>query len=139
MKAIGELVRKIVATAGDNMKSFCARQGDVLLIQVKEIPSGFQSRTDKKTILAYGEVSGHHHRFEGDRVTSFYKEGDDLRMSGGTALRGSRTDVEFISVADGGADLVHEEHDTISVPPGNYKIIRQREFSVLEGVRRVAD
>lgn len=139
MKTIGELVKKIVATAGENMKQFCARQGDVLLVPVSEIPSGLKSRKDKKTILAYGEVSGHHHRFEGDKVTSFYKEGDSMTMSGGTALRGSRTDVEFISVPKGGADLVHEEHDTISVPAGDYRIVRQREFSVLEGVRRVAD
>jgi len=116
------------------------RQGDVLLIPVRDIPSGFKSRRDAKVILAYGEVSGHHHRFEGKHgVTAFYKEGDDNSMSGGTTLRGSRTDVEFISVPKGGADLVHEEHDTIPVSEGDYRIVRQREFSVLEGIRRVAD
>lgn len=115
------------------------RQGDVLIIPVSEIPSGFKSRKEKKVILAYGEVTGHHHRFENERVTAFFKEGDSLTMSGGTALRGSRTDVEFISVPKDGADLVHEEHDTISVDEGDYRIVRQREFSVLEGIRRVAD
>ena len=36
-------------------------------------------------------------------------------------------------------ELLHEEHDTICVPPGAYRIVRQREFDVMEGVRRVAD
>lgn len=115
------------------------RQGDVLLIPVSEIPEGFKSRKDKKVILAYGEVSGHHHRFDCGTVTAFYKEGDDFTMAGGTALRGSRTDVEFISVPSAGASLVHEEHDAISVGEGSYKIIRQREYDMMEGVRRVAD
>lgn len=115
------------------------RQGDVLIVPVNEIPSGFKSRKDKKVILAYGEVSGHHHRFECGRVVSFFKEGDDLAIAGGTALRGNRTDVEYISVPKSGADLVHEEHDAIHVPAGDYHIIRQREYDMMEGVRRVAD
>jgi hypothetical protein len=115
------------------------RQGDVLIIEVPAIPAGYCSRQDSKTILAYGEVSGHHHRFEHGKVTAFYKEGDDLTIAGGTALRGSRTDVEFISVPKGGAELIHEEHDTIPVGEGCYRIVRQREFSVLDGIRRVAD
>ena len=115
------------------------RQGDVLLVPVSEIPPGLKSRRGGKVILAYGEVSGHHHRFECGNVTAFYKEGDDLTMAGGTALRGSRTDVEYIAVPTGGASLVHEEHDAISVGEGAYRVIRQREFDLLEGVRRVAD
>ena len=116
------------------------RQGDVLLVKVASIPDGFKSRKGGKVILAYGEVSGHHHRFECGNVTAFFKEGDDLTMSGGgTSLRGSRTDVEYISVPKAGASLVHEEHDAISVGEGAYRVIRQREFDLLEGVRRVAD
>lgn len=117
------------------------RQGDVLLVPVAGVPAGLKSRGVGKTILAYGEVTGHHHRFESDRVTSFYKEGEaDFAGGGsGTALRGSRTDVEFVSVGAGGADLVHEEHSAIHVPTGDYAVVRQREFDLMEGVRRVAD
>lgn len=154
---------------------FCARQGDVLIVEVPAIPKDLKSRKDQKTILAFGEVSGHHHRFEGGNVTAFYKEGDlGQPISGATALRGTRTDVEYISVApattrkvpvygmqptsqtyeDGspimervqigeadfaGADLIHEEHDTVNVPPGSYRIVRQREYDMMQGVRRVAD
>lgn len=115
------------------------RQGDVLIVPVKSIPNELRSEVRGKVILAYGEVTGHHHRFENGNVTAFFKEGDDNVMAGGTALRGTRTDVEFIRVGTGGAPLVHEEHDAISVPEGDYKIVRQREFDVMEGVRRVAD
>ena len=116
------------------------RQGDVLLIQVDKIPTGLKSRQDAKTILAFGEVSGHHHRFESGNVLSFYKEGDDSpQISGGSLmLRGSRTDVEFVSLTET-TPLVHEEHTAIPVEPGNYRVVRQREFSVLDGIRRVAD
>ncbi len=117
-----------------------SRQGDVLLVPVKSIPAGLRSDNPQKCILAYGEVSGHHHRFEGGAVTAFYKEGDTGQpIAGGPRLRGSRTDIEFISVPEGGADLVHEEHDAIAVAPGFYEIRRQREFDMLEGVRQVAD
>jgi len=119
------------------------RQGDVLLIPVSEIPADLKSSKPKKVILAYGEVSGHHHRFENGNVISFYKEGDKevgaQPIAGGGRLRGSATPVEFIRVLAAGAGLVHEEHSTINVAPGSYKIVRQREFDMMEGVRSVAD
>lgn len=118
-----------------------ARQGDVFLVKVDKIPKGFKSRKTEKVILAYGEVTGHHHRFEGGNVTAFYKEpvdGENI-VGGGTMLRGTRTDVDYITVHAGGAALVHEEHDAIPCEPGDYRVIRQREFDVLEGIRRVQD
>ncbi len=119
------------------MKSF--RQGDVYTTKVDSIPTGYKSHTPAKVILAFGESSGHHHRFEKGNVTAFFKEGDDHTMSGGGNLRGTATNVEYITVGLGGADLVHEEHDAIHHEPGCYRVIRQREFDVLEGVRRVVD
>lgn len=116
-----------------------ARQGDVLLVKVASVPEGLKSDRPQKCILAYGEVSGHHHRFEGGQVTAFYKEGDTNMMAGGSSLRGSATDVAFIEVPHAGASLVHEEHDAIALAPGFYEIRRQREFDLLAGVRRVAD
>lgn len=115
------------------------RQGDVLLVKVDAVPFGLKSRVGGKVILAYGEVSGHHHRFDCGKVTAFYKEGDDSAMGGGATLRGTRTDVEFISVPKDGAALVHEEHDAINLNEGSYRVIRQREYDMMEGVRRVSD
>jgi len=115
------------------------RQGDVLLVPVKSIPTDLKSDNRPKCILAYGEVSGHHHRFEGGKVTAFYKEGDAGEPISGGMLRGSATDVRFISVPKDGAALVHEEHDAIQVAPGTYEVRRQREFDMMAGVRSVAD
>lgn len=119
------------------MESF--RQGDVLVVRVDKIPDGLRNDKPAKVILAYGEVTGHHHRFEGGNVTAFYKEGDDNTMSGAGNLRGTATNVEFITVGLGGADLVHEEHDAIHHEAGDYKIVRQREYDVMQGIRAVAD
>lgn len=116
------------------------RQGDVLLMPAKAIPANLKSDNRAKCILAYGEVSGHHHRFEGGHVTAFYKEGDvGSPLGGGSNLRGSATDVVFVSIPKAGASLIHEEHDAIAVAPGIYEIRRQREFDMLQGVRSVAD
>ena len=114
------------------------RQGDVFLRRVTTIPAGLKKAADKKVILAYGEVTGHHHRFEGGNVTAFYKEGDDNTMAGGTALRGGRTEVRFIDVA-AVAKLLHEEHTAIPVEPGQYEVVIQREYDMMQGVRRVMD
>lgn len=116
------------------------RQGDVLLVPVKSIPDGLKADNRQKCILAYGEVSGHHHRFEGGHVTAFFKEGDvGPAIGGGSNLRGSATDVVFVSIPKAGASLVHEEHDAIAVAPGIYEVRRQREFDMMAGVRSVAD
>lgn len=121
------------------MKSY--RQGDVLLVAVKSIPTDLKSDNRQKCILAYGEVSGHHHRFEGGKVTAFFKEGDvGSPIGGGSSfLRGSATDVVFVSIPKAGASLVHEEHDAIAVAPGIYEVRRQREFDMVAGMRQVAD
>lgn len=47
------------------------RQGDVILVPVAAIPEGAKAlaRTNGKTILALGEATGHHHRFESPAAT----------------------------------------------------------------------
>jgi hypothetical protein len=35
--------------------------------------------------------------------------------------------------------LVHEEHDRIAIPPGLYRVVRQREWSDADEPTRVAD
>ena len=99
------------------------RQGDVLLRKVKSIPADAVA-TEKKDriVLAYGEVTGHSHAITKlDNVDVFVK-GDGtmyLRVKAETALQ-------------------HEEHAAITLPPGNYKRVLQREYSPA-GLRNVAD
>jgi len=103
------------------------RQGDVLLIPVKALPKDAIAQAPKgnKVILAYGEVTGHHHRFE------FLDTSHNVKLFHGSG--GAR----YLEVA-APADLLHEEHDTARVPPGKYLIPTQVEYTPAE-LRRVAD
>ena len=100
------------------------RQGDVLVRGVAKIPANAKPavKDNGRVILAYGEVTGHCHAIH-DRVTMF------------RADEGLGT---WLQVAEGGADLVHEEHATIAIPPGNYQVVIQREYSP-EAIHNVAD
>ncbi len=106
------------------------RQGDVLLQRVRSIPKGATKKpTDQgRVILAYGEVTGHAHavvveRSDRETVEAFLAELDG---------------VVYLS-APAGARVVHEEHGTIPLEAGTYKVIRQREWTDEDEPRQVAD
>jgi hypothetical protein len=95
------------------------RQGDVLLIEVNSIPfTKIQPIEEEngRVVLAHGEVTGHHHSFKGSNRISFFRadEGEGGR---------------YLTIKDSSADLVHQEHDTIQVPAGNYKVVQQRTYT----------
>ena len=55
--------------------------------------------------------------------------------------RGRRFGIEVPPLAGGpevAVELVHDEHDTLTIAPGAYKVIRQREYHP-EEIRNVAD
>jgi hypothetical protein len=90
-----------------------ARQGDVLITPVGEVPAGaiVEKREGGRVIIAHGEATGHAHAFGARLVQSFrHEEGRYLRVGGNVAVV-----------------LKHEEHTHIRVPPGKYRIIRQRQ------------
>lgn len=103
------------------------RQGDILIIPVDVIgePEELEpvKRDDGRVILAYGEVTGHAHAIEAEGATLFR---DRKLMS------------LFLTVAGDAVALEHAEHDTIWLPPGRYRVVRQREYSP-EEIRHVAD
>ena len=106
-----------------------ARQGDVLLREVSEIPAAATAHVrplDRmRVVLAYGEVTGHAHALDGATVTAY----------------GPSDDAFWLEVtAPGHAVVTHEEHAAITIPKRvkYVEVIRQREFS-LAGDRRVAD
>lgn len=99
------------------------RQGDVLLRRVNAIPTGEQRTLDKVT-LALGEVTGHAHVLTGDLEETVVRDPDLERR--------------FLRVLGDGGVLTHEEHATIQIPPGDYEVVRQREYEE-EGLRWVAD
>lgn len=104
------------------------RQGDVLILPVAKIPADTTQvkRENGLVVLAHGEVTGHHHAIRGQRVELVTSEqADELRM--------------WLTVAaPEPVALTHQEHDTIMLPPGQYEVRRQREYTP-EEIRRVMD
>jgi hypothetical protein len=76
----------------------------------------------KKAVLALGEVTGHSHRLVSPVLV---KEGKD----------GLAQEV----ILEEPVDLVHEEHDTLTLPVGDARVLVQREFDLLGKVRQVLD
>ena len=102
------------------------RQGDVLIQRVNKIPKGLKPlpRDEHgRLVLAEGERTGHAHVVEGDAL---FLAADLDEMTD----RYLRIEQEAL--------VVHDEHDTITLPPGDYQIVRQREYTP-EQIRNVAD
>lgn len=95
------------------------RQGDILIKPVVEIPA---TVTETALVLAYGEATGHAHRLTGDGLV--FRDPESQRL--------------FVRVMGAGATVVHEEHKTITLQPGLYEVVGQREYAPGE-IRRVAD
>jgi len=90
------------------------RQGDILLVRFAGLPNEVIQPRDAKgrLVLAEGEATGHAHAI----------------VHSGARLHGSESDDRLLEVlAEDGVDLVHEEHATIRIPPGVYRVIHQRE------------
>lgn len=102
------------------------RQGDVLIVPIGAMPQGLEKvpREQGRVVLAHGEVTGHAHAIKDKRAALF---------------RDPKLMAIFMHVSgDAPVALEHDEHDTIQLPPGDYQIIRQREYSP-EAIRNVAD
>lgn len=101
------------------------RQGDVLIVTVREIPDGLSEVPHEggRLVLAHGEATGHAHVVEGD-TTFLAADVDDLER-------------RFLRV-EREAAVVHDEHDTVTLPPGNYRVVLQREYAP-EAPRWVTD
>lgn len=95
------------------------QQGDCLLKVTEKFPFG---GTPVASDLLF-KGTQHHHRLRGEFVQT-----DD---SSGT---------RFVKVGEGGAELFHEEHRTIKIPPGEYRLDFVQEYDhFLEESRQVID
>jgi len=99
------------------------RQGDVFIERIGKLPKGLKQhkRDGSRIVLAYGEVTGHAHAIAEETAESFVGENGEI----------------FLSV-DAPAEVKHEEHSTITLPIGTYRVTRQREYTPGE-IRNVAD
>lgn len=93
------------------------RHGDLLLEEIDRIPN--DAAKTSHNILAEGEATGHAHRLIGGLLVE--KDG------------------QLYFRAPEGTHVVHEEHARIDLAPGDYRVVRQREYAPGELPRQVAD
>ena len=101
------------------------QQGDVLLHEVEALPADAKKakRGKRGWVLADGEATGHAH----------------VTRTAGCAILECADGRRFLDVKKNAA-VVHEEHKTVTVPPGLFEIRRVQEFDPFEEhVRNVAD
>lgn len=98
-------------------------QGDIILELVEDASPTvlLPHEPDGVVVLARGELTGHRHAFHGGGVTLFRDEA--LARDLPPALY-----VGHVKVSAPSADLRHEEHATISLPAGTYRVRRQQEW-----------
>jgi hypothetical protein len=77
------------------------------------------TQSKKPTVLAYGEVTGHSHRFD---------EGSDV----------AELDGNILHIKKDNAELKHEEHKTHVFEPGIGEVTIQREYTMGQ-LKRVLD
>ena len=100
------------------------QQGDVLIKKIEKLPSNAieVERKNGKLILAEGEATGHAHSIAALGAML-------LKDNGAMFLRAN----EVVA-------LQHQEHNTISIEPGVYKIDIVREYDhFAEEARKVRD
>lgn len=102
------------------------RQGDILLIKVDTVPKQAKQRKASSRragfVLAEGEVTGHHHVVSGERVQVL-----------------DAAQEVFVRIMRSEGTLSHDEHGVITIPPGEYRMVRQREYQPKALPRPVAD
>lgn len=111
------------------------QQGDVILTKIEKMsPTCNKSykmtkENGYKVTLAFGEGTGHHHRFQYDElstVVGYSYKWQDMPLC--------------IKVSGSESVLQHEEHNPITVAPGLYQISQVNEFDHIGGaVRKVID
>jgi len=101
-------------------KPLMLRQGDVLLVRVDHIPAVTKNvpRSQHGIVLAEGEVTGHAHRIS-SRHAQLVRTEEDVRFLRVTAP----------------VTLRHEEHKTVEIPPGNYRVTIHHEYQPAAIVR----
>jgi hypothetical protein len=125
------------------------QQGDVLLVAVTEpIESDIRSECkietggdkDGKVILALGEATGHHHRFELNKLDLGVMVSTVHERYGGYGGSGYRRGASYYLIEGGPATLYHEEHNPLTVPPGLYRRTIIREYDhISNSFREVLD
>ncbi|MGJ8650862.1 MAG: hypothetical protein ACSHX4_10930 [Opitutaceae bacterium] len=91
------------------------RQGDILVRGIPNLPKRLKRlKATDRYILAEGEATGHCHSLEAVEGLTIYQQEDNGL---------------FLKIGSEAAELKHQEHGTITLPLGNYEVVRQREYN----------
>ena len=113
-----------------------ARQGDVLIARVERLPANVKRIPTRggRIILVEGESTGHHHSVPSSGTKLLeptdYNDAEFLKIMKAAGFTDPATSgARFIEVTGENAELTHQEHDAIALPPGLYAVARQREYT----------
>jgi hypothetical protein len=96
------------------------RQGDVLFDTITELPKGAVPRPG--TILVEGEMTGHAHRIAKPGTAELWQANGNL----------------YLKVIAPTVEIAHDEHKSITLSKGLYRVWQQREYTP-QAIRRVMD
>jgi hypothetical protein len=99
------------------------RQGDILFIEVQELPKGIKKL--EHCVIAEGEATGHKHQIVEEGAAALFE------------LTNENGAVKFLQTMKDTL-VMHEEHRPIPLKAGFYEIRQQREYQP-KSVRFVAD
>jgi len=109
-----------------------AAQGDFIIMRINDIPAEVETFAPENDVfvVAHSET-GHNHTILAERTLAFRpKNVKDVDL------------YELFLVVKEPTEIIHhrsfDTHEALLVPPGNYKIKRQREYTP-EGFRKAAD
>ncbi len=122
------------------MQPMIYRQGNVFLIrQDAPIPADCRPVESERgrTILAHGELTGHHHSVDASVAQLFERSPMVAANAVSRAATMGLADERYLLISEPTA-LTHQEHAAIPLPAGVYRVTIQREYAP-EGIRRVAD
>ena len=104
------------------------RQGDVLIVAINpdQVPTNTRPirREHGAAVLAHGEATGHAHAIHSRRA-QLVTPGTEPELVTAEQAR------ELYLLVNGTQPvaLVHQEHATIPIEPGAYRVVRQREYT----------
>ena len=99
------------------------RHGDLLITRINAIPEDTVQISEK--IIAEGEISGHKHKIFGSAQVN-------IRPSFIGRQINDNPEVWFNAFDK--IKLEHEEHKTLEIPKGAYKVTKEQQFDPFQGI-----
>ena len=96
------------------------RQGDVLIDTIPELPNDAVRRPG--TVLVEGKMTGHAHRISNPETAELWEASGNL----------------YLKDIAASAEIAHDEHKSITLSKGIYRVWQQREYTP-QAIRRVMD